>query len=596
MPARRARRRRRRPRGRRRPASATRRGATSPRCASPPTTGPSAAATGRARTSTAPAARTWSSWCRRGRRSRGSRASTSTWSSRASGRPSPPAGSAGTATSASPAPTQQAPRFAESGLQRASRLGRAAPAAARRRRAGRPAERRQVVAAGPADAGGAEGGRLSVHDPRAGARDDRRRRAPARPRRHPRADRGRRGRAPGSATSSSPTSSAAGCSSTCSRSAPAADPEAAYATVRGELAAHGAGLDRLPELIVLSKADLLPAEEVEPSSRRGASGIPGRADGDLVRDRRRASTSSSRRSSRRRRRPTTERRPRVPAGRARRFEAEHRVYRPARRGRLRGRRCSRTASSRSRAAGSRCWSSATTSANPEAVGYLERRLTRDRRDQGAPRCRASRPATRSGSASRRSSSRSDGTTRSGSSYAPPRAPAPFTSAAGARAALAGLRRARRTCSRWRTGSPSPSYVTSEPGDSGRLYVVERSGTIFLLTENGSREFADLTAAVGMNPRSGEDRDALDRVPTRFRVEPAALRLLHGHGRGHPDIGVEVVGERGRRDDAEERAHRSASRRAEPQRRPAPVRPRRLPLRRPPATAAERETGSTPRRT
>ncbi len=44
---------------------------------------------------------------------------------------------------------------------------------------------------------------------------------------------------------------------------PAGDPEVAYATVRAELAAHGAGLDRLPEMVVLSKADLLPPEEVE---------------------------------------------------------------------------------------------------------------------------------------------------------------------------------------------------------------------------------------------------------------------------------------------------------------------------------------------
>ncbi len=42
-----------------------------------------------------------------------------------------------------------------------------------------------------------------------------------------------------------------------------ADPDTAYDVVRGELAAHGSGLDRLPELIVLSKSDLLPADEVE---------------------------------------------------------------------------------------------------------------------------------------------------------------------------------------------------------------------------------------------------------------------------------------------------------------------------------------------
>jgi GTP-binding protein len=40
-------------------------------------------------------------------------------------------------------------------------------------------------------------------------------------------------------------------------------PEENYATVRGELAAHGAGLERLPELVVLSKRDLVPEDEVE---------------------------------------------------------------------------------------------------------------------------------------------------------------------------------------------------------------------------------------------------------------------------------------------------------------------------------------------
>lgn len=41
------------------------------------------------------------------------------------------------------------------------------------------------------------------------------------------------------------------------------DPASNYETVRAELAAHGAGLERLPELVVLSKRDLLPPEEVE---------------------------------------------------------------------------------------------------------------------------------------------------------------------------------------------------------------------------------------------------------------------------------------------------------------------------------------------
>ena len=54
-------------------------------------------------------------------------------------------------------------------------------------------------------------------------------------------------------------------------------PEENYATVRAELAAHGAGLERLPELVALSKRDLLPAEDVEAaleewSERLGAAG------------------------------------------------------------------------------------------------------------------------------------------------------------------------------------------------------------------------------------------------------------------------------------------------------------------------------------
>lgn len=41
------------------------------------------------------------------------------------------------------------------------------------------------------------------------------------------------------------------------------DPVADYETVRAELAAHGAGLELLPELVLLSKRDLIPPEDVE---------------------------------------------------------------------------------------------------------------------------------------------------------------------------------------------------------------------------------------------------------------------------------------------------------------------------------------------
>jgi GTPase len=41
------------------------------------------------------------------------------------------------------------------------------------------------------------------------------------------------------------------------------EPKSNYEAVRAELAAYGAGLERLPEMIVLSKRDLLPEEQVE---------------------------------------------------------------------------------------------------------------------------------------------------------------------------------------------------------------------------------------------------------------------------------------------------------------------------------------------
>lgn len=40
------------------------------------------------------------------------------------------------------------------------------------------------------------------------------------------------------------------------------EPESNYDAVRGELSAYGAGLEQLPELVMLSKRDLLPAEQV----------------------------------------------------------------------------------------------------------------------------------------------------------------------------------------------------------------------------------------------------------------------------------------------------------------------------------------------
>ena len=59
---------------------------------------------------------------------------------------------------------------------------------------------------------------------------------------------------------------------------PETEPERAYATVRGELSAYGGGLADLPELVVLSKRDLVTDEAADElvEQVRGAVGEPGR--------------------------------------------------------------------------------------------------------------------------------------------------------------------------------------------------------------------------------------------------------------------------------------------------------------------------------
>ena len=106
------------------------------------------------------------------------------------------------------------------------------------------------------------------------------------------------------------------------------DPEANYEAVRGELAGYGAGLDRLPEIIALSKVDLIPDEEGESMiaewSERyssgaaavlGISSVTGAGLDELMR----AVFAAL---------PETETPPETVTERARDFEAEHRVYRP----------------------------------------------------------------------------------------------------------------------------------------------------------------------------------------------------------------------------------------------------------------------------
>jgi GTPase len=106
------------------------------------------------------------------------------------------------------------------------------------------------------------------------------------------------------------------------------EPEASYAAVREELAAHGGGLEALPELIVLSKRDLLPEEQVGEAvaewERRAGPDRPvlavSSATGEGIAELRRAILAALPASAPAR----PERRPGEPDG----FEAEHRVYRP----------------------------------------------------------------------------------------------------------------------------------------------------------------------------------------------------------------------------------------------------------------------------
>src|SRR6185295_16015199 len=108
------------------------------------------------------------------------------------------------------------------------------------------------------------------------------------------------------------------------------DPAASYEAVRAELSTYGAGLDRLPELVVLSKRDLLPPEEVEAALRewRGRLGdkalavlAVSSATGEGLEELRGWILSSLPEEAAARPSPES-------AGQPAEFEVEHRVYRP----------------------------------------------------------------------------------------------------------------------------------------------------------------------------------------------------------------------------------------------------------------------------
>ena len=108
------------------------------------------------------------------------------------------------------------------------------------------------------------------------------------------------------------------------------DPVADHETVRGELAAHGAGLERLPELVVLSKRDLLPSEDVEEEVAAWSERLGDRVLGVLA-----VSSATGEGLDELRQRILAELPELAPVAAAPtaapgdEFEAEHRVYRPA---------------------------------------------------------------------------------------------------------------------------------------------------------------------------------------------------------------------------------------------------------------------------
>jgi GTP-binding protein len=107
------------------------------------------------------------------------------------------------------------------------------------------------------------------------------------------------------------------------------DPVADYETVRGELAAHGAGLERLPELVVLSKRDLLPPEQIDEAAKEWSERLGDRTLGVLA-----VSSATGEGLGELRQRILAELPEQAPiaepaAAPDDEFEAEHRVYRPA---------------------------------------------------------------------------------------------------------------------------------------------------------------------------------------------------------------------------------------------------------------------------
>jgi GTPase len=145
------------------------------------------------------------------------------------------------------------------------------------------------------------------------------------------------------------------------------DPVAAYETVRGELSAHGAGLERLPELVVLTKRDLLEAERAETEQEAWRRRL-----GDHVLAVLAVSSATGEGLAELRQRVLAELPEALPA--AAELHGEHRIYRPAGEG---GYWVEREEDGAFRVAGRgvELLFERHDTGNEEALAYLEQRLT-----------------------------------------------------------------------------------------------------------------------------------------------------------------------------------------------------------------------------
>ena len=154
---------------------------------------------------------------------------------------------------------------------------------------------------------------------------------------------------------------------------PEGEPASNYEAVRAELSSYGAGLGGLPELVVLSKRDLLADEQVESEARDWEARLGGRALGVLA-----VSSATGEGLDELKQRifsllPKVPARAEARAEPAAEFEAEHRVYRPAGEG---GYSIEREGDGAFRIAGRgvELLFERHDLSNEEALGYLEQRL------------------------------------------------------------------------------------------------------------------------------------------------------------------------------------------------------------------------------